>query len=120
MEIIAINLNEGNNKEIYWGRSKKFKKEWKALVSDPTNHYDPVTFYKEHGREWNGYEIMTDGEPKTIQEKLIQRLYQIEPTYERMSTDFPEDFIESRTSWDDLKDYADDMKWFIWNLLDMI
>ena len=117
MKIIAINLNEGNNKEIYWGRSKKFKKEWKALVNDPANHYDPVTFYKEHG---NGYEIMTDGEPKTIQEKLIQRIYGDKPTYEDMSENFPEDFIESRTSWDDLKDYADDMKYFINELITMI
>lgn len=120
MEIIAINLNEGNNKEIYWGKSKKFKKEWKALVNDPANHYDPVTFYKEHGKEWKGYKIMTDGEPTTIQEKLIQRIYSDKPTYEGMSEFFPEDFNVYRTSWDDLKDYADDMKYFINELITMI
>ena len=120
MKIIAINLNEGNNKEYYWGKTKEFKKEWKTLLDDPSNTHDAVEFFKAYGKEPKGYHLILDGEPTTIQEKLIQRIYSDEPTYEDMSKNFPEDFIECRTSWDDLKDYADDMKYFINELITMI
>ena len=120
MKIIAINLNEGNNKEYYWGQTKEFKKEWKKLLEDPSNTHDAVEFFKVYGKEPKGYHLILDGEPTTIQEKLIQRIYGNKPTYEDMSKNFPEDFIEDRTSWDDLKDYADDMKYFINELITMI
>lgn len=120
MKVIAINLNEGNNKEYYWGKSKKYRKEWKTLLNEPSNHYDAVEFFKAHGSEPKGYEIVLEGEPTTIQEMLIQRLYGTAATYEHMSESFPEDFNEYRTSWDDLKDYADDMRYFINSLVSMI
>ena len=78
MEIIAINLNEGNNKEIYWGNADKFKKEWDALVNDPENRYDPVEFYKRYGKDYpEGYTVETVGKPATIQEALIERFYSL-------------------------------------------
>lgn len=121
MEIIAINLNEGNNREIYWGKAKKFKKEWNALVNDPENRYDPVEFYKKYGKDYpEGYTVETVGKPSTIQEALIERFYSLAGTYESMSSSFPEDFIESRTSWDEMVRYADDMKYFIDYLMGMI
>ena len=118
MMIIAINLDEGDNKEYYHGKSRKFRKEWKELLKDPKNHYDPIIFYKNHGRSPKHYEIIVDGEPTTIQEKLIKALYLDELTY--MMINSPEDFVESRISYETLKDYADDMKYFISDLISMI
>lgn len=35
------------------------------------------------------------------------------PRYERACELFPEDMNEDRTSWDDMRDYADEMEYFI-------
>lgn len=120
MKIVAINLTEGNNLEVYCDRKKKREKEWKALLDDPKNSYNPVTFYREYGCYPKYTEIICVGEPETIQEKLIQRVYSNSVVYERMSKEFPEDLVEGRTSWDDLKRYADDMASFINELTRMI
>lgn len=120
MKLIAINLNEGNNREIYWGKSKMYRKEWKALTDDPNNQYDPLTFFKENGKKPMRYEISTIGEPTTIQEKIIERIYSDKSKYEDMFNLCSEDLIESRTSYDELKNYADDMAHFIESLINMI
>ena len=41
-------------------------------------------------------------------------------SYYTMSYSFPEDMIESRTDWDNMKDYADKMCYFINDLIDDI
>ena len=39
-------------------------------------------------------------------------------TYINMKSNFPEDFIESRTDWDDMVNYADEMESFIKEIMD--
>lgn len=52
------------------------------------------------------------GEPNNPLEKLVGFVYS-GPNYINMKSRSPEDFIESRTDWDDMVDYADEMASFI-------
>ena len=57
------------------------------------------------------------GEPTDPLEKLVKYVYDGD-NYIYMKDHFPEDFVESRTDWDDMVDYADDMSRFIRNLME--
>lgn len=120
MELIAIDLNQGNNREYYWGKSRKYRKEWSNLIEDKHNHYDAVEFFKAFGSHPIGYKVLTIGKPTTIQEALIQRIYSNDAKYEEMRQIAPEDLVESRISWGELRGYADDMAVFINELIYMI
>lgn len=56
-------------------------------------------------------------------EDSIERLVNAEINYDegliylKDKNNHPEDLIESRTSWDEMKDYADDLYWFINSLI---
>ena len=117
MEIITIEMTD-TNKKYYWDKSKKYKKEWNELVENAPRH-DAVAFYKEF-KSAKGKHIIVVGEPKTIEEKLIKGFYEKKPNYISYSDSFPEDFVEGRTSFDNMVEYADEMKYFIEDLLNMI
>lgn len=57
------------------------------------------------------------GEPKTPLEKILVFVYS-SASYIHMKKSFPEDFVESRTDWDDMVDYADNMADFIQEIMD--
>lgn len=119
MEIIAIEKTNEIYKGYFWsGESKKYEKEWNELVENAPR-YDAVAFYKEF-KSAKDKHIIIIGEPKTIEEKLIEGYYEQRPRYISFSNSFPEDFIEGRTSFDDMIEYADEMKYFIEDLLDTI
>lgn len=116
MEIVAIKMNETNRK-YYW--DKKYKKEWDELVNNAPR-YDAVEYFKKYKKP-KGYEIIIFGRPETIEEKLVEAFYDSDKlTYISASDSFPEDFVEERTSFDTMISYADEMKYFIEGLLDMI
>lgn len=117
MEIIAIEMTD-TNKKYYWEQNKKYKKEWNELVKNAPRH-NAVNFYKEF-KSAKGKHIIVVGEPKTIEEKLVKGFYEQKPSYISSSRAFPEDFVEDRTSFEDMIEYADEMKYFIEDLLDMI
>ena len=52
------------------------------------------------------------GEPSNPLEKIIKFVYS-GPNYINMKRNFPEDFTESRTDWEDMANYADEMASFI-------
>lgn len=56
-------------------------------------------------------------EPNSPLEKLIWFVYS-GPNYINMKRSFPEDFIESRTDWDDMVNYADEMASFIKEIME--
>ena len=120
MKVVAIDISNEQNRKYYNGRHKPYKKEWKALVNDPSNQYDPVEYFHEYGDGKGNCVTLTIGEANTIQEIILQRYYSDKVKYESFSSNFPEDFIPSRIGYEDLKDMADDMKWFINDLLGMI
>ena len=123
MKILAIDLSQGDNRDIYWDRSKKRKKEWNALREDPGNLHDPLEFYRKHGgKRPSGFELDVVGEPSTFEEALIARIYRNGPSvpYEQACDHFPEDLIEERCGFDSMKNYADEMRWFISGLYDFI
>lgn len=122
MKILAIDLSQGDNRNIYWNRSKR-KNKWNALRSDPKNMHDPLEFYREHrGKKPVGFELDVVGEPSTFEEALIARIYRNGPDvpYERVCDRFPEDLCEERCGFDSMKNYADEMRWFISSLYDFI
>lgn len=57
------------------------------------------------------------GEPCNPLEKIVMFVYS-GSTYINMKSKFPEDFIESRTDWDDMVNYADEMESFIKEIMD--
>ena len=67
---------------------------------------------------WSGnlcYEFI--GEPSNPLEKIIKFVYS-GPNYINMKSKFPEDFTESRTDWDDMVNYADEMASFIKEIME--
>lgn len=114
LEIIAIELNE-TNKEYWWGKSDKYKKEWKELVDNSPRH-NAVDFFKENKRP-NNKEIILVGEATTVEEKLVKCFYEKKPEYPIVSYLLPEELIETRTSFETMKSYADEMKYFIEDLI---
>ena len=57
------------------------------------------------------------GEPCNPLEKIIKFVYS-GSNYINMKRRFPEDFIESRTDWDEMIDYADEMENFIKEIME--
>lgn len=57
------------------------------------------------------------GEPIEPLEKLVKFVYD-SASYISMKKNFPEDFVESRTDWDDMVEYADQMAYFIEDLME--
>lgn len=57
------------------------------------------------------------GEPSNLLEKIIKFVYN-GPNYINMKTSFPEDFTESRTDWDDMVNYAEEMASFIKEIME--
>ena len=57
------------------------------------------------------------GEPSNTLEKIVTFVYG-SSSYIHMKRSFPEDFIESRTDWDDMVDYADEMASFIKEIME--
>lgn len=57
------------------------------------------------------------GEPCNPLEKIVKFIYG-SSSYIHMKRSFPEDFVESRTDWNDMADYADEMASFIEELMD--
>lgn len=57
------------------------------------------------------------GEPVGVLEELINFIDN-SASYCHMSESFPEDFIESRTDWSSMQDYADEMSSFIIGLVE--
>lgn len=57
------------------------------------------------------------GEPSNPLEKIIKFVYN-GPSYINMKTSFPEDFTESRTDWDDMVNYAEEMASFIKEIME--
>ena len=57
------------------------------------------------------------GEPSNTLEKIVAFVYS-SSSYINMKSKFPEDFIESRTNWDDMVNYADEMASFIKEIME--
>lgn len=98
----------------------KYKKEWREML-DRSESYTAeefleldLNYYQMYEPMKCGYEWVLDGKPSTLVEELLAyKLGLSGPSYDRIFRRFPEDLIESRTDWDVLKNYADDMKDFL-------
>ena len=57
------------------------------------------------------------GEPNNLLEKTVKFVYG-SSSYIHMKKNFPENFIESRTDWNDMVNYADEMADFIKKIME--
>lgn len=121
MKIVKIPITYQN--KILWrnsGKSKEGKRAWANLLNNAEsmsakefwdNEYDK--WYYEYPFKSNWFIVI--GEPESIVDKLINlKIGETESCYyPHIVSNSPEDLIESRTSWEDLKRLADEMNDFI-------
>lgn len=122
MEIYLYNCNDKELKKI---RDLKVKsKEREKLVQEyivrTGTRLTPQQYFSDNGwnrrNQWrNGKAYHVVGEPQNIIERLIyseveydSQLYYVNARY-----DHPEDLVESRTDWEEMKSYADELASFI-------
>lgn len=98
-------------------RNKKTKEAWQKIL-DSSESYTAEE-WAELGismRHWTyeGYFWHVEGTPESIVEELVNwKLGFSKIDYSSIRKNFPEDLIESRTDWDTMKQYADDLDDFI-------
>lgn len=108
------------DKNVY-RNPNKYKKEWREIL-DASPSYTAEEFLKldlDYYAKFEpyhslGYCWVLDGEPASIVEELVA--YQLGlsgPSYDFAVRNHPEDLIEERTDWEQMKDYADEMHGFL-------
>lgn len=123
MKISVIDINIENNRNILnncWDKNWKHKPEYIELINHPNNVHDAIEYYKQYGsKDRPGFVLVKIDDPKTIIEHLIDRVY-FDHGYENYRNSFPEDMTESRTDWDDMKSYADELANFVDTLTNLL
>lgn len=126
MKIIKVPITE-KNRELWRSRtkSKADKQRWEHLLNE-----SPSMTAKEFWQnEWDNYssaQVLTNwffvvGSPESIIDELINlKIGDSDVYYPTICRHSPEDLIESRTDWEQLKGHADDMYYFIERLYDYI
>lgn len=121
MKIVKIPITEQN--KVLWrnnNRSKEGEKAWADLLENAEsmsakefwdNEYDKWNYEYPFKSNW----FIVVGEPESIVDKLVNlKIGETESCYyPHIVLNSPEDLIESRTSWEDLKRLADEMNDFI-------
>lgn len=136
MKIIKVPITE-ENKELYRNRCEGYvgKTAWEDLLSS-CECLTSGEFWKNEWEEyerlkysWNykdaeklKYWFIIDGEPNSIADELVKLKLgeNDECRYPWAVEHHPEDLSESRTDWEEMKDYADEMYYFIHRLYDYI
>lgn len=67
-------------------------------------------------KDWRKYKandiiLVMDGEPTTLHEKIALALHRHNLSYFTLCENFPEDKVQSRTSWYDMEEYADNLRY---------
>lgn len=121
MKIVKVPITEVS-KAAYFGKDKA---AWKKVL-DESESMTSEEFWK---NEWKTYHSVKTpmnwffivGEPKSIVDELIKlKIGDTNVYYPSICERSPEDLIESRIDWDELKEHADDMYYFIERLYDYI
>ena len=114
---------------IYDPNTKEFSEFINSLKCNGTERIEAIDAYiADNGKEISAAEFVRDsylytnwssklrykfiGEPCGPLEKMVKFAYG-SASYINMKESFPEDFTESRTDWDDMVNYADEMASFI-------
>lgn len=125
MKIIKVPISE-QNREIFFSKekTKSGKQKWEQLLSK-SQSMTATEFWE---NEWNTYNAENPthwffivGAPESIIDELINlKLGESNVYYPWICEHSPEDLIESRIDWGQLKEHADDMYYFIERLYDYI
>lgn len=94
----------------------------KEFVKKYASEYYKLFSWRTRPSYINEWEIETDGKAKDIFEQMVLMLYNRDDRLRFISyyESFPEDMIEGRTDFDEMKGYAIDMKHFIENVLELV
>lgn len=121
MNIIAIPKTEENFKiwrDHFDENNKDAIDAWTKLES--ANQVDGVEFFKRFGRDGKRWLIEKADDPETIEEHIVHRALFASVCYEQYSYNFPCDICEERQSFDDMKEFADEMASFINRLTSLL
>ena len=119
---------------IYDPNTKEFSEFISFLDCNGVERDDAIDSYiADNGKEISAAEFVRDsylytgwcrklhykfiGEPCNPLEKMVKFVYS-GVSYINMKESFPEDFTESRTDWDDMVNYADEMASFIEEIME--
>ena len=119
---------------IYDPNTKEFSEFINSLKCNGAKRDEAVEAYiADNGKEISAAEFVRDsylytswssklrymfiGEPCGPLEKMVKFAYS-GTSYINMKESFPEDFTESRTDWDDMVNYADEMASFIKEIME--
>lgn len=119
---------------IYDPNTKEFSEFINSLKCNGAERIEAIDAYiADNGKEISAAEFVRDsylytrwcrklhykfiGEPCSPLEKMVKFAYG-GASYISMKENFPEDFTESRTDWDDMVDYADEMASFIEEIME--
>ena len=124
IEIYKYNPNSIWFKDVVNDNALKGKKRDIAINNAIKEHGVQISIV-EYFKDWNrngwgkGYCYACYGEVENSIERLVNAEinYDESLTYLNAKNNNPEDLIESRTSWDGMKDYADGLYWFINSLI---
>lgn len=122
MEIYIYNINteELNRIRDLKVKSEEREKLIEEYVIRTGSRITPQQFFREsrwnRKNQWrNGKAYHVVGKPKNIIERLVysEVEYDSELYYVNARYDYPEDMVESRTDWEEMKTYADELVSFI-------
>lgn len=73
--------------------------------------------------EWRKYKasdiiLVMDGEPTTLREKIARAIHRHNLSYFALCENHPEDKVESRTSWFDMEEHADSLRYTLDEIID--
>jgi hypothetical protein len=72
--------------------------------------------------EWRKYKasdivLVMDGVPTTLREKIALALHRHNLSYFTLCENYPEDKVQSRTSWYDMEEYADNLRYTLGEII---
>ena len=103
--VVNNNISYKEREKLFNEISIKYGKE--VTIQEYFSDYNRLSWIKD-------YNYIMVGEPNNVIEKLVSsEIGDYLLTYCNMRERSPEDLIESRTSWEELESYADEMYYFI-------
>lgn len=123
IRIYKVWNNTDKVKEIYCNRKKNKQSEWRDVL-DNSESFTAEEWIKlgVSYTPWNyeGFFWHVEGKPESLAERLAcWKLGETGPDYTWACDNRPEDLIECRTDWDSMKNYADELNYFLLDIYDL-
>lgn len=126
MKIIKVPITEQNKKNFFSKtKNKEGKEKWEQLLTQSQSMTATEFWENEPNSDFERYHsnywYFVVGKPESIIDELVNlKLGESNVHYPWICRHSPEDLIESRTDWEQLRELADEMYYFIERLYDYI